>query len=593
MTSSEKSGSPPSLLGWFLAAVAIAVLGLALGSVYSPAAQRTFAIAVGDGSSGPYVETVLADSDAQRAGVRPGDLVDVRDLTMSSRYRLYTGAASDQPLQVRVGRSGVWRTVSLGPIRHQFVEQRSWPLTVAAIVTLLIVAIVAFRRPSLATAALVLYGSGVVTAFGIVQQVSGIPDPLFGGVALFVLVTFSVLPLFALLPFIARFPHEPVTAGGRLRLRIADAIFIVVAIVLTISTVFEPVTYVSWIGFYNVLQAFGAIAMLAFAVLAYREETGETRRRIAWVIVGFLISVVAYVGGDYLVTAFDPLNPPPGLPALVGLSEILTCALPITLAYAILRHRVLDIGFALNRSVVYAVVTTVVICVISLVDWASGKLLGEERLALVFEALAAVAVGVSLNWLHDRVEAAVDRTVFRHRHLAERRIEHRIEALGFAGSESAIDDALASDAPEILDLASAAVFRRTVADGMFERIAAHSWPQSGVMSIDADSLLVRTMRAVEKPVFLADLAIWHVDLPSGGHAPVLAIPITSQHELLGFALYGNGRDGASLDPEEVSLLARLVAAASYAYGVVEARRWRQRAAELEHSMRVGVIAESL
>jgi hypothetical protein len=55
----------------------------------------------------------------------------------------------------------------------------------------------------------------------------------------------------------------------------------------------------------------------------------------------------------------------------------------------------------------------------------------------------------------------------------------------------------------------------------------------------------------------------------------------TQHELTGFALYGNRADGASPDPEEVSLLARLAAAAGNAYGAVEARHWRERAAELE------------
>jgi hypothetical protein len=35
--------------------------------------------------------------------------------------------------------------------------------------------------------------------------------------------------------------------------------------------------------------------------------------------------------------------------------------------------------------------------------------------------------------------------------------------------------------------------------------------------------------------------------PDGPERPVLAIPIVAQHELLGFAIYGARRDGASLE----------------------------------------------
>jgi len=48
--------------------------------------------------------------------------------------------------------------------------------------------------------------------------------------------------------------------------------------------------------------------------------------------------------------------------------------------------------------------------------------------------------------------------------------------------------------------------------------------------------------------------------PDGPARSVLAIPIVAQHELLGFAIYGARRDGASLDPEEVSLEEALRAA---------------------------------
>jgi len=44
-------------------------------------------------------------------------------------------------------------------------------------------------------------------------------------------------------------------------------------------------------------------------------------------------------------------------------------------------------------------------------------------------------------------------------------------------------------------------------------------------------------------------------VPSGAARPAIAIPIVTQHELIGFALFGNRHDGALPDPEEIGLLA--------------------------------------
>jgi hypothetical protein len=119
----------------------------------------------------------------------------------------------------------------------------------------------------------------------------------------------------------------------------------------------------------------------------------------------------------------------------------------------------------------------------------------------------------------------------------------------------------------------------------FKRNAATGWALENAIDVDPESLLVRSLRSLERAMFLDDAAIVPVNFPVGTQRPVLAIPIAAQHELIGFVLYGRHSDGASLDPEEVSLLTRLTSTASKAYGAVEARQWRERAAALEEAFR--------
>jgi GAF domain-containing protein len=577
------------LVGWLLAAFALTMLALAWGEVFAPAARITFGARFAPHGRNAIVTSVTPGSAAAHRGIRPGDLVDLSALSLSDRLRWDTDSPAGATLAVPVIRDGVRRTFDFAgqPLPAGSPSLDHLTLLIQATITLLIAALIVVLRPSLATAALVLYGAGSVTTFGVVRLFAWVPNPWFGAIATFIIAAFSTLPQFALLPFIVRFP-ENATVAGRRRTIAADAIFVAAAIFCLLEPLYEPIVFLSWGNVSVWIGPLGFAIVLPFAALAYRDASGESRRRIGWVIAGFLISAAAYVAFNLADFAFVTSGSKTAL--VVGsVSQLLSCFFPIALAYAILRHRVLDIGFALNRTVVYAVMTTLVVGVVSLVDWLTSLLLSQQRWALVVEALVTISFGFALNWIHARTERLIDRIVFRARHLAEKRVEYRIEALAFASSPSAVDEALAIDAPQILELSSAAVFGRISATAPFARNAAAGWSDGTVTTVDDDALLVRTLRALERPFFLEDAAISVDGFPSGAQRPVLAIPVVSQHELIGFALYGNRRDGASPDPEEIALLATLAAAAGTAYGAVEARQWRDRATALEQSLRAMAV----
>ncbi len=585
-----------ALCGWLLAALALVMLFLAWGEVFAPLASTSFGVILGNDPSGKAVAVqVLPRSSAERAGIRRGDEIDISGFTFSQRLRLQVGSSPvGATVVVPVVHNGVRRSVTL---RSQFIPRygqsifSSFSLLAAATITLLIVALIAVRRPSLATAALVLYGAGAVTTFAVDAQFSWLPDPWYGVVALVITAGFSTLPIVALLPFIVRFPEPPVTRAAILRARAADAFFVLAALASVLQVIYEPLIFETW----TFIDTWGQVILmgivLLFAVSVYREASGEARRRVGWVIGGFVVSAIAYTTYNFSIY-FTYGAVSPGWHAVGIASQILQIALPVSLAYAILRHRVLDIGFALNRTMVYAVMTTLVVAVVSFADWLTGRLLSEQRLAVAIEALVTISFGFALNWLHGRTERLIDRIVFRARHIAEKRIEYRVGALEFAASSAAVDDALAVDAAQILGLSSAAVFSRVSANLPFRRAAATGWADGCAMTIDADSILVRTLRSLERPALLDDVAISAEHFPHGAARPVLVIPILSQHEVIGFVLYGNRRDGTLPDPEETALLANLTAAAGAAYGAVEARQWRERAASLEESLR-GMAASPL
>ena len=108
--------------------------------------------------------------------------------------------------------------------------------------------------------------------------------------AIFILIAGGYTPIFALIPFITRLPTLPDTPGRRLRMRIGDAVFVVVALFSVLQAVYEPLLGQSWTALDNATN-FASLIVLGFAVVAYLDASGEGRRRIAWVIAGIVVSV--------------------------------------------------------------------------------------------------------------------------------------------------------------------------------------------------------------------------------------------------------------------------------------------------------------
>ncbi len=586
MADRNRSLSRKPEFGLLVAALSLVVLALGWAMVLLP--LGTFPLAVGDNGQGAYVARVRHRPATSSAGIAAGDRLDLSTLSYAQRWRLQTGAPPGYALTLRVRHAGVWsdRVIVPYPNALPLGDPQWWSGLAEMTIAVLISAVVVARRPSVATVAFACYVWGALPSFRFIALFSWLPDPVYAPVATVLETLVASFPVFLLLIFVTRFPAEPSSLSGRLRMRVADAVlFVGLAICLTFA-VFEPVRHHTWSNVANLIGITVVVVGGVLASLQYREASGEDRRRIGWVLVGYGVTLTSFVATNAIITA--PVLASSALQATGQLAQI---ALPLALAYAILRHRVLDIGFVLNRTVVYAAVTSVVVVAVSLVDWLAGKLIGETRLALAAEATVTIALGVALNAMHDRIERVVERVLFRDRHTAERRVRNGIDALAFAASDAAIERALTDEVSAVLGLRSAALFRLDEETDRFRCVRATGWPDA-VATIDDDALLVRTLRLRERPFHLADFAITESVLPTGPAAPVLAVPIADRHALRGFVLYGALSEGTAPDPELIDLLGQLGSAAAAASAYVEARAARARLADIEKHLAGIPIASS-
>jgi hypothetical protein len=334
---------------------------------------------------------------------------------------------------------------------------------------------------------------------------------------------------------------------------------------------FGTITYYYTTYFGVVIESIGILILVA----NYMHERGEARQRVKWVVAGF---AVGYLTDGIITLLSDPhvhLWPEAWRPDVTP--DILYCfwiVTPISIAYAVLRHRVIDVRFAVSRALVYATLTSLVVAGFAFIDWFFTRKMSAARLGSVAEIGAAIAIGFWFKTVHRRVDLFIDGVLFRRRHLAERRLALAASALPHAASLPSAAELLTAEPVHAFELTSGAVFMRSE-DESFRRVFSIGWDEQRVAQLPNDDLLLARLRASREALSLHELywpAFTHC--PDGAAAPILAIPVLIRTQLAALVLLGPHTSGEAFDPDELRSLNALCIGASAAFDHLEAEQRR-------------------
>lgn len=187
------------------------------------------------------------------------------------------------------------------------------------------------------------------------------------------------------------------------------------------------VVAVGWAGLMQVLHGLLPLAsyLVPVALLAasHRHADAHQRQRLRWLLWG---SVVFVTG---LVFANGPLPLP--LLATTLLNNGLTTLGALAVLYAVLRRRVVDISFILNRGLVYAATTSLVLGLFALFESLIERSALGRGASLVLEFAVPLALGAALSTVHRRIDAVVERLFFRRQYRAEAALRRFAEECAF------------------------------------------------------------------------------------------------------------------------------------------------------------------
>jgi len=566
---------------FFARIVLVAITALVIAIFYVPLGHSDYAGVWGGGTYGieasrqfnARVDAVAPGSPADLAGVRAGDTLDVAPFSKDFPALVYPRAGDRGTFTFRRpdGRTYV-ATMTAVPLASftRWVRLLGILAILPATIFIGIAFVLVFLRPNVMTWSFYAFATGFLsTQPSMAFYQAYLSNGAFSLLA-FLLTTvwgnFAVLPL---VPFVLRFPDNELTGFTRTFDR---AVWIAIGAAFVAYSAawyeWEHGIYSFWSDALDVWIPLATFALATYVVIKkYKYASPQSRQRFGFLVPGLIVSFAAYA------VYFVP-DVPRWLAEIIGFAVVI---MPISVMYAVLKHRVLDINFVLNRALAYGILSVFVIAFVSLLDWGAGHLLAEGRFAGGIELLATIAVGFLLDRINHWIQSAVEVVFFRERRAAEDYLRRVARALPYATEESAITDGLVQTPVDALQLSAAALYRRSGDLKRFEGIATSRETTVAPPGFDENHLLVRMLESDERHVWLEELR-GHLDREQAKHY-VLAVPVTVRHELVSFVLYGPHRNGSQLDPEEVELLDELASEASRAYDHIEAVRIRERYAQ--------------
>jgi hypothetical protein len=526
------------------------------------------------------IRAVRPGYPAERAGLQPGDVIDVARLSLHDRLTVldYRNALAGETARLSVVRGG----------KHVVVDVRNQPLArdpklvavalIAASTSILLAVLVVFvllRNPTIEAFALWSFALGWIMPdnWQVGYLLGDWADALWSGCATDVIAGFTAAGMIVLaLRATGRWPH-------RQRYEIAA---VVVGVAVYFTTQYADVlTLVFGIVPSPLTADFASRAWIApvlfsttIVALAFLRARGPSRIRLRWVAIAF----GCMFAGWLLTLIFTSI---PALDFMIWpnfVNYFFADAGFATLAFAILRRDLFDVNFVVNRAAIYTTLTAVLIGAFAGLNWSIGLLLKQTGLALPIDVILAAAVGLSLNVIQRRVDQNVDKVFFRRRYDAEQRLRRVARALAHVTDNESVAQALVVEPVEALGL-HAAAFYRTAPNGPFELIAARGWPPGSPTAVAHNDPMILHLGGVTEALRLESVP-HDAAFPHGAARPRIAFPMWSRRELVGFVLYSTHQNGAMLDPDEVELIERIAAASVTALERVAAMSLQDRYATL-------------
>ena len=488
------------------------------------------------------VTEVAPGGPGARAGVMVGDY-----LTSERPYDYYRRGKVGERFDFTLDRQGVRSERHViaepQPLTEAFRQQNTKGLlsVLAVFVSMLIGCSILWRGWGNKTA--MLLGAAMVT-----MGIAGFNLPPWASepwlaVPMMSLISVSNSGVHLLLPFAMRLYEEHARSLPRWHWYMAYAWLALMACftVAQASDFIALTKYLNWIGGSLrgrlVVEGVSFVASTVYLVTAWRRSAGAPRNRLALIVLALLayglgITVTGWtlaLTGNFFAAGW------------LGYVNALTMGLlaPGALAYAVLRHKLFDLGFAVNRTLVFATISVILLASFALIEWAIKQVIPKVWFGGSAYISAGIAVGLYLLFhrIHGVVERVIERLFFHQWQLNEAALKRFVSAAAHVEKPEALAGNFVAELTR---------FTGGAAVSIHTRMAEGSYASASGDSIDADDPALAAMRAEQGAIVPAEVG--------SNLTAALALPMVHQAALAGFVLLGPKPTGEDYRPDEIEVL---------------------------------------
>lgn len=398
------------------------------------------------------VSTVLPGGSAERAGIRPGD-----GIRFSTPRGPNPTLAVGRTIRLTVERDGIRGEISLPIVKGEaaaifVVLTRMAFLFAVAIAGLLLIR--GWWRPLPMLMGMGLTGPASLSLLFALPV--WFPDGAGLGALVWVLM-FSIqyLALAALPAFAMRLygdQHRPLP-------RWHWAILAMLATAGTIATFMNamalalnwtPLGQGSFAAFFAVGVNIAQLLFLAagaYLTAGWLRSSGAARNQYRILVFAFLIVPLLLIW--YRIAGWlGPVESSGTFDWATGWLTVAAYTLyPVILAYAVLAQKLVDVGFVLNRTLVYGSVSAILLVTFGLTEWAADELIKEQSRveSVVIEAGVALGIFLAFHRVRDFVEEHLEAFFFRAWHENEAALKRFVTDAAHIKRPEALKTALVAE----------------------------------------------------------------------------------------------------------------------------------------------------
>ncbi|MBI4731636.1 MAG: HD domain-containing protein [Chloroflexi bacterium] len=283
-------------------------------------------------------------------------------------------------------------------------------------------------------------------------------------------------------------------------------------------------------------------------------QDANHRQRLRYLVIGLSITIVS-TAANFTELGKYPID---------VAANVLTA---ILIAYAILRHNLLDIKVVVRLGILYSVITAILgsiyFLVISLVLNIFNLLAGEEL--LLISILVGALSGFILTPLRNLTQTSVDRLFYREKYNAGLMLQRLSQTTVSVLDLDAVADLVLSEIIETLHINHGAIMVKSMKGGYFRALAQRGETHGMNLAFEADHPIVRWMKLQNRILTKHDLsihptfkALWGKERQDLARFQIeLFIPLLFKGDLVGYIVLGPRRSGQPYTSDDLVFLSTL------------------------------------